>query len=122
VEAWLAAFPTSIDHLLIGHSAGSFATLRGEYSTWPGGTLQWADALARSRPGVVQSIALFSGPVVIPAGAAAKAVPEGYVRDLAKELSPLRVNAVWTEPVRSPLQAVSPVQTRQALYLFPFGQ
>lgn len=122
VDAWLDAFPAPIDHLLIGHSASPFTPEGGEVRTWPGATLQWADELARRRgPAVVQSVALFCGPVVIPAGPAsatvAGEVADAYVRGLEKALRPLRVNAVWTEPVQSPLAADAPVQARQALYL-----
>jgi hypothetical protein len=124
VDAWLAAFPSPIDHLLIGHCPGPepYAGGVGEACTWPGSTLAWADSLARrSRPAVEQSVALFTGPVVIPATASGTTIPgevaDGYVRGLAKALQPLRVNAAWTEPVRSPLSVDDSVQSRQAFYL-----
>jgi NAD(P)-dependent dehydrogenase (short-subunit alcohol dehydrogenase family) len=116
VEAWLAAAGDPIDHLLIGHAAG-----KGR-PAGPGGAWQWAYGLVRrGKPPVVQSVALFSGPRLVPADGGGEVVPgeveDAYVRWLVKALQPLRVNAVWTEPVRSPLPADSPVQARQALYL-----
>jgi NAD(P)-dependent dehydrogenase (short-subunit alcohol dehydrogenase family) len=124
VDAWLAAFPGPIDHLLIGHFAGPepLSGAVGENRPPWTGAYQWAYDLARRRgPGVGQSVALFSGPVVIPAGpggaSIAAEVADGYLRGLAQALQPLRVNAVWTEPIRSPLPADAPVQARQALYL-----
>jgi hypothetical protein len=124
VDAWLAAFPAPIDHLLIGHLATSdpLAERFEEGPAWPGGDYRWAEELAlRWGPGVVQSVALFTGPVVIAARPAAASIAaqvgEGHVRGLATALRPRRVNAVWTEPVRSPLPADAPVQVRQALYL-----
>ncbi len=123
VDAWLAAFPAPIDHLLIGHAAGPDPLAGADVETslaGPGGAGQWAyDLVRRGKPAVVQSVALFSGPVVVPADAASVPgeVADGYVRWLTGALQPLRVNAVWTEPVRSPLPADSPVQARQALYL-----
>jgi NAD(P)-dependent dehydrogenase (short-subunit alcohol dehydrogenase family) len=116
VEAWLAALEGPIDHLLIGHSAGEGP------GAGPDGTWQWAYGLVRrGKPPVGQSVALFSGPRLVPADGGGEPVPgeveDAYVRWLAKALQPLRVNAVWTQPVRSPLAADSPVQARQALYL-----
>jgi hypothetical protein len=69
----------------------------------------------------VQSVALFTGPVLIPANAVGITitgeVADGYLRRLAKAMQPLRVNAAWTEPVQSLLPAEDSVQARQVLYL-----
>lgn len=118
-DAWLAASGAPIDHLLIGHSAGEGPVTA---AAGPGETGQWAYGLVRrGKPPVGQSVALFSGPRLVPAGGGGEPGPgeveDAYVRWLVKALQPLRVNAVWTEPVRSPLAADSPVQARQALYL-----
>jgi hypothetical protein len=124
VDAWLAAISDPIDHLLIGHFAGP-EFLAGDASAdrppWTG-AYGWAVDLAlRQGPRVVQSVSLFSGPVVISDGPGAATtageVADGYLRGLAAALKCLRVNAVWTDPVRSPLPADAPVQARQALYL-----
>jgi hypothetical protein len=100
VDAWLAAFPAPIDHLLIGQYAGTQPDAGGVRadSTWPGNTLPWSDSLARrSRAAVVQSVALFTGPVLIPSNAAGITIPgevsDGYLREIAKAMQPLRINA-----------------------------
>ncbi|MBD0255830.1 MAG: hypothetical protein ICV83_08935 [Cytophagales bacterium] len=123
VVAWLEALDAPIDHLLIGHFAlpehfeGS-----GTRHPWLGAAWQWAyDVARRGRPPLRQSVAVFSGPVLVPAGQAVEAVPAeveaASVGWLARALKPLRVNAAWTEPIRSPLPADPSAGERQALYL-----
>ncbi len=114
-----------IDHLLIGQLFPAAAPA-GEYPEsdhpWLGGPYGWAYDFCRRRTlPRVQSVAFFPGPVVIPAGQEAAAAPReveaGYVRWLDGALRPVRVNAVRTEPVPSPLPALPDVQARQALYM-----
>ncbi len=125
VAAWLEALEAPPDHLLIGHFTRPDAAA-GETMghPWGGGAYQWAyDFARRHRMQVQHSITLFSGPVVVPAGQAFESIPaeveDSWLRWLIRALKPVRVNAVWTEPVWSPLPAHPSVQDRQALNLVP---
>jgi NAD(P)-dependent dehydrogenase (short-subunit alcohol dehydrogenase family) len=125
LAAWLEGLEAPPDHLLIGHVARPDAAA-GEKTGPPGGegAYQWAyDFARRHHLHAGHSITLFSGPALVPAGGAFDATPaeveDGCVRWLARALKPVRVNAVWAEPVRSPLPADPSVLDRQALNLFP---